>query len=184
MRPIPKPAPGESPPYAKMYLDYLPADDRVLAHLEEGLVQVEGLARGLTEAQLLHRYAPGKWSVKEVLLHVVDDERIYAYRALRFARGDGAPLPGFDENAYAPLSGADRRSVGSILEEYRAVRAATIALFAHLPEEALDRSGTADGNRATVRALAWHIAGHERRHLAVIRERYLGLAEGHAVRSE
>lgn len=175
MRPIPRPAPGEYPPYARMYLDYLPEDDRVLLHLEEGLRQAEGLARGLTEEQLLHRYAPGKWSVKEVLLHVVDDERIYAYRALRFARGDATPLPGFDEKAYAPRSGADARSVGSILEEYRAVRAATLALFAHLPEEAFDRAGTAEGNRATVRALAWHIAGHERRHLAVIRERYLGL---------
>ncbi len=174
MRLIPKPRPGEFPAYAKRYLDRLPDDDRVLAHLEEGLLQAEGLARGLTEEQLLRRYAPGKWSVKEVLLHVVDDERIYAYRALRFARGDPTPLPGFDERAYVPLSGADARSVGSILEEYRAVRAATLALFAHLPEEGFDRAGTADGNRATVRALAWHIAGHERHHLALIRERYLG----------
>lgn len=178
MRPIPKPAPSEYPPYAKVYLDRLPDDDRVLEHLEDGMMQAEGLARGLGEERLLHRYAPGKWSVKEVLLHVADDERIYAYRALRFARGDATPLPGFDEKAYAPASGADQRSAGSILEEYRAVRAATIALFAHLPEEALDRTGTADGNRTTVRALAWHIAGHERHHLAIIRERYLGLPRG------
>lgn len=174
MRLIPKPRPGEFPASASRYLDRLPDDDRLLAHLEEGLRQAEGLARGLTEEQQLHRYAPGKWSIREVLLHVVDDERIYAYRALRFARGDATPLPGFDEKAYAPLSGADTRSLGSILEEYRAVRAATLALFGHLPEEAFDRAGTADDRRATVRALAWHIAGHERHHLAAIREKYLG----------
>src|SRR5574339_949273 len=112
-----------------MYLDYLPEDDRVLLHLEEGLRQAEGLARGLTEEQLLHRYAPGKWSVKEVLLHVVDDERIYAYRALRFARGDTTPLPGFDENAYAPAAEYGRVSLANVVNEFETVRRATLSLF-------------------------------------------------------
>lgn len=174
-RSIPKPEPHEYPAYAKAYLDRLPDDDHLLEHLAAGLDATIRLVRGLTEAQLGMGYAPGKWTIKEVVLHVIDDERIYAYRALRFARGDETPLPGFEQDDYVPPSGASQRSAEDLLLELRAVREATIALYRWLPEEALLRSGEADGKRATVRALGWHIAGHEAHHRAIVEERYLGL---------
>ncbi len=170
---IPKPGPGEYPPYAAMYIDLLPDDGRLLQHLAAARSATEVFVRGLAEDVLLHRYAPDKWTIKEVLVHVVDDERIYAYRALRFARGDASPLPGFEQDAFAARSGANERPVDSILEEYGAVRAATLALFRGLPADSLTRSGVADGKRATVRALGYHIAGHELHHLRIVEQRYL-----------
>lgn len=172
-RRIPKPALGEFPPYASQYIDRLPDDGRLLAHLAEGLESTIALVSPLSEKRLLHAYAPRKWTIKEVLVHVVDDERIYAYRALRFARGDATELPGFEQDDYARLSGANDRPVSDILAEYSAVREATIALYRGLPEEALLRSGVANRHRATVRALGYHIAGHEAHHLAILTERYL-----------
>lgn len=122
-----------------------------------------------------HRYAPGKWSIKEVVQHVIDAERIFAYRALRFARNDGTALPGFDENAYTPASHADRRALKDLLDELDLVRASTLALFRSLPSEALDRSGTANNNRITVRAIGWTIAGHSDHHARILAERYLNI---------
>ncbi len=120
------------------------------------------------------RYAPGKWSVKEILLHLIDSERVFAYRALCIARGEQTPLPGFEQDDYVPLSGAEGRSPESLLEEYRAVREATLSLFRHLPEESLTRIGKASDNPLSARAAAWIIAGHEVHHLRVIEERYGG----------
>jgi uncharacterized damage-inducible protein DinB len=131
---------------------------------------------GLPEDRLTFRYAPEKWTIKEIVAHLTDDERIYAYRALRFARNDPAALPGFDQEAFARHSGANPRSIGDLLAELEAVRLSTILLFESLDERSLDRSGIADGNRSTVRALAYHIAGHEIRHRNVIRERYLAFS--------
>jgi uncharacterized damage-inducible protein DinB len=173
VRTIPKPQAGEFPPYASQYIDRLPGDGRLLAHLADGLRSTVELVRPLPEGRLLHAYAPGKWSIKQVLVHVVDDERIYAYRALRFARGDATELPGFEQDDYARLSGADERPLSDILAEYAAVREATIALYRGLPEDALLRAGVANRNRATVRALGYHIAGHEAHHVAILKERYL-----------
>ena len=173
MKLIPRPEPGEYPPYARMYIDLLPDDGWLLDHLRANLRTAIDLASSLPEAKLLHRYAPEKWTIKEVLVHIVDDERIYACRALCFARGETAPLPGFEQDDYAALSGANERSLHSILAEYAAVRESTIALFDGLGEAALVRSGVANGNRATVRALGWHIAGHELHHLNLLRDRYL-----------
>jgi uncharacterized damage-inducible protein DinB len=177
VRLIPKPEAGEYPAYAAMYIDRIPEDGRLLEHLAESLRAAVALVRPLPEAQLLRRYAPDKWTIKEALVHVVDDERIYAYRALRFARGDATELPGFEQDDYARLSGANERALDDILAEYSAVRAATIALFRGLPEEALTRAGVANGHRATVRALAYHIAGHEAHHVAILQSRYLGASE-------
>jgi len=174
LRRIPKPEAGEFPAYARVYIDRLPDDGRLLDHMSASLDTTAALASGLSEAALLRPYAPGKWSIKQVLVHVADDERIYAYRALRFARGDSTELPGFEQDDYARLCGADERSSADILAELAAVRRSTIALFQGLPEAAFSRSGVADGKRATVRALAYHIAGHEAHHLAIVRERYLG----------
>jgi uncharacterized damage-inducible protein DinB len=173
VRTIEKPRRGEYPPYAAMYIDLLPDDGRVLEHLDESGRTVRRLVEALPAERLDHRYAPGKWTIREILLHLVDDERIYGYRALRFARNDATELPGFEQDDYAAQSRAGERSVESLLDEHAAVRRATIALFAGLPDEAWLRAGVANGARVTVRALAYHIAGHELHHLNVIRERYL-----------
>ncbi len=167
---IARPHPDE---YASFYAGYVEraGDDAFLALAEQASSTPQRL-QGMSETQAMHRYAPGKWSVKEVLLHMADAERVFAYRALRFARADATALPGFDENAWVPVSGADHRSASELLFEFAAVRAATLALFAGFDEAALLRRGTANGQAISVRALAHIIAGHERHHLTVLRERY------------
>jgi len=172
MRQIQKPEPGEYAPYAIMYISLLPDDGNLLQHMQSNLEQVEALVSPLSDEQLRTPHKVGEWSIKQILVHVIDDERIYAYRALRAARGDKTLLPGFEQDDYALQSGANERSLESILEEYRAVRAATITLFDHLPEEAFLRSTVANDHDVTVRALAYHIAGHELHHLQSIRENY------------
>ncbi|MCO6479390.1 MAG: DinB family protein [Phaeodactylibacter sp.] len=173
MKTIPKPKPGEYPAYAEMYLKWIPDDGNLLGHLQSNFETVKSFILSLPESRLLHRYAEGKWTIKEVLLHIIDDERIYAYRALRFARNDKTPLPGFEQDDYTPFSGANDRDISSIMDEYESVRKATITLFAGLPEESLQRGGVADGKPVTVRALGYHLAGHEMHHLNIIREKYL-----------
>lgn len=171
---IPRPATDEHDPYYSKYIVLVQGDD-VLPDLRAQLAEMDPLLRGISEARALHRYAPGKWSVKEVLVHVSDCERVFAHRALRFARADTTPLPGFDENAWVPATNADRRPIAEIVDELRAVRAASLALFGSLDAEALARRGEANGKSISVRALAWIIAGHTRHHATLLRERY-GLA--------
>jgi len=175
MRIIDKAKPGDYPAYAEMYMKLLPDDGRILDHLHDNFLAIKAFIHSLKEEQLFIRYAPGKWSIKEVLVHLIDDERIFSYRALRFARGEQMNLVGFDQDAYVRNSEADERSVGSIFEEYGSVRRSTITLFENLPESSLDRMGHGTGtfNDATVRALAYHIAGHEMHHLNLIRDKYL-----------
>lgn len=173
MRIIERPEEGEYAPYAIMYIGLLPGDGLVLKQMEDNLRATRDFILSLPEEKLTYRYAEGKWTIKEILAHVVDDERIYTYRALRFARNDKTELPGFEQDEYTLHSGANERRVEDILEEFATVRAATLSLFNGLDEQALMRAGVADGNRATVRALAYHIAGHELRHVNIIRERYL-----------
>jgi len=170
---IPKPGKGEYPAYADMYINLLAAGENVLQELKENFQLVKQLIFSLPGEKLLYRYAPGKWTIKEVLVHIIDDERIYAYRALRFARNDKTELPGFEQDDYTLSSGANDRSLESIFDEYEAVRWSTIAMFNSFTAEALVRKGIANNNLATVRALAWHIAGHELHHLNIIRQRYL-----------
>jgi uncharacterized damage-inducible protein DinB len=174
MRHIPRPATGEFPAYASMYIDLLPHDGNLLQHLQDNFEMVKKLVHLLSPAQLLFRYAPGKWTIKEVLVHIIDDERIYAYRGLRFARQDKTPLPGFEQDDYVLSSGANERDIDNIMEEYAAVRKATITLLNGLPGDAFTREGTANNNKVSVRALAYHIAGHELHHITIIREKYLG----------
>lgn len=176
LRTIPKPGKDEYPAYSEIYMELVGGGGNVLQQLEENFLAVKTLMYGLPEEKLLYRYAEGKWSLKEVLVHLVDDERIFAYRALRFARNDGTEVAGFEQDDYAQYSGADKRSLDSIFEEYEAVRHSTICLFNGLPAEALLRSGAHTGNvnRRTVRAMAYHIAGHELWHFNIIKERYLG----------
>jgi len=173
MRTIEKPKDGEFPPYADMYIRLLPDDGLLLKHLEDNFIATKELILSLNEEKLNYRYAANKWTIKEILVHIIDDERIYAYRALRFARNDQTELPGFEQDDYTLHSQANTRSLQSILGEYEAVRYATIALFNGLPEDAFLRRGTANNNKATVRALAYHIAGHELHHMNIIREKYL-----------
>ena len=173
MKRIEKPLAGEYAPYADRYIGLLPSDGLVLKHLKSNLQATKDFILSLPEEKLNFRYAEGKWTIKEILVHVIDDERIYAYRALRFARNDKTELPGFEQDAYALNSGANERSVKNILKELTSVRRATISLFDGLDDEALTREGVADGNKVSVRALAYHIAGHELRHINIIKERYL-----------
>lgn len=173
VRRIAKPEAGEFAPYASMYIDLLPDDGLILQHLRSNFETTRNLILSLPEGKLIHRYAPGKWTIKEILVHIVDDERIYSYRALRFARNDPTELPGFDQDVFARHSGADERGLDDIFEEYEAVRSATITLFGGLEDEAFLRRGTADGNVMSVRAAVYHLAGHELHHMNVIREKYL-----------
>jgi uncharacterized damage-inducible protein DinB len=173
MRRIDKPAAGEYAPYTIIYIGLLPDDGLILRHLKNNLAATRDFILSLPAEKLAHRYAEGKWTIKEILAHVVDDERIYAYRALRFARNDKTELPGFEQDEYARYSGANEREVRDILDELTTVRKATISLFNSFDERALLRSGVASGNPMSVRAIAYHIAGHELRHVNVIKERYL-----------
>ena len=150
----------------------------------QGFQPLTGLGHyDLPPDKLFYRYAENKWSIKEILVHIIDDERIFAYRALRYARFDKTELPGFEQDDYTFYSGADERSLESIFEEYEAVRNSTIAMFNGFPSEAFARSGTSTGNinNRTVRALAYRIAGHELRHIKVIKERYLNLTTEHGI---
>ena len=167
-----RPGDDEVPEYYRRYTALVPDGD-IAAILATQLDETAALVDGLSEEQARHRYAPGKWSIKEVLGHIADSERVFAYRLLRFGRGDATPLPGFDENHYAPAGHFDDRELGDIVGELRAIRAATVALLRGLPDGALDRRGEASGVEIGARALPWIIAGHELHHRTLLRERYL-----------
>lgn len=170
-----RPAPADCAAYYHKYIDRVPDGD-VVATLEAQLGETLALFRSVPDEILDRGYAPGKWMIRQVVGHIADTERVMACRALRVARGDATPLPGFDENTYAETGRFGARSMDSLLDELTAVRRATVALLAGVPEEAWQRSGTASGHPVTARALAWIIAGHERHHAAIVRERYLGAA--------
>ncbi|MGI9613449.1 MAG: DinB family protein [Acidimicrobiales bacterium] len=172
MRPIPRPQPGEFAPYTTEYFDLVPGDD-VLAHMRRCLETTPAFFREIPEDRLSSPHEPGEWTVKQILLHISDDERVYAYRTLRFARNDLTELPSFDQEIVAAYSDADSRSLTSLLEEFITVRCATLSFFESLPEVALTRIGVANGNPMSVRAAAFHIAGHELHHLESIRTNYM-----------
>ena len=168
--PIRRPGADEYAPYYGQYVSVVPGDD-VMAVLERQ--EVARLLAGLGEPKGGHRYAPGKWSVKEIVGHLADTERIMAYRALRIARGDETPLPGFEQDDYVRAAGFDERSLEELLDEFEAVRRATVTLFRSLASMTHGRRGTANGVPVSVRALAYIIAGHERHHAKVLETRYL-----------
>ena len=145
----------------------------LLERLRAQPAELRALLGSLDDAAARARYEPGKWSIKEVVGHVSDTERVMGYRLLRIGRGDVTPLPGFEQDPYVAAAGADRRPLASLLAELEAVRAATLALVESLPAEAWERRGTASGNPVSARALAYIIAGHAAHHHAVLRERYL-----------
>ncbi len=166
-----RPEPTE---YAESYANYVskvPGTD-VLGVLESQRLQMLQLFAGRSERDGSFRYAPGKWTVKEVLGHITDTERIYAYRALRFARADHTPLPGFEGDDYVRSGAFGDRTLASLAEEFGAVRSASISLFRSLKEEAWSRRGIADKKEMTVRALAFITAGHQMHHRIILEERY------------
>jgi uncharacterized damage-inducible protein DinB len=167
-----RPRPGDYDPYYQGYVDRVPSGDIVMT-LAVTWTETKALLRELDEATTLFRYEPGKWSIKEILVHLMDAERIFVNRALRFARGDETELPGFDEQAYSPLSGADARPAAEIIEEFQWMRGAHLRFWRGLPPQAWDRTGVANGSRVKVGALPWIIAGHEIHHRGVIEKRYL-----------
>lgn len=169
---VPRPVEGDCAPYYFTYINEIAADEDVLAVLADLDRTTPALLDPLTEAQAGHRYAPGKWSVREVVGHVADAERVFAYRALTIARGDRTALPGFEENEWAAVSNADSRSLADLVGELHAVRAASLALFRGFGAAEWERAGTASGKHLAVRALPYIIAGHERHHVEVLRERY------------
>ncbi|HEV3471082.1 MAG TPA: DinB family protein [Pyrinomonadaceae bacterium] len=166
------PAASEYAPYFEKYVSLVPAGD-VVETLERQAAGTLALLRGLDEEKAGSRYEPGKWSIKEVVGHLVDAERVFAYRALCFARGDRTPLPGFEQDDYVRGGNFDARPINDLADEFDAVRRATVALFRRLDEETWQRTGTASGNPFTVRALAHIIAGHELHHLGVLKTKYL-----------
>jgi len=168
---IGRPEPQESIAYFHRYISQV-TDEPLDQQLTDQLREVEQLFDNVTDRDALARYAEGKWSIKEILGHLSDTERIMTYRLLRIARGDATPLPGYDENTYVPAGRFDERPLPMLLAELRAVRQSTAALLEGLPEEAWTRWGEANGNPITVRALAYIIVGHVRHHLSVLRERY------------
>lgn len=167
-----RPEPSEHAPYYGKYIALVEGHDAVAA-LELSTRESDALLRSITEERSHHRYAPEKWSLREVFVHITDVERVFAYRALRLARGDATPLEGFDPDSWMHRAGADQRQWSDIAEEVRSVRAATLSLLHSLPPAAWAHAGTADDSPVSVRALAFIIAGHEMHHRQVIAERYL-----------
>ncbi|GAB3222535.1 DinB family protein [Hymenobacter seoulensis] len=167
------PTATEYAPYYHTYVRLITGDP--LEALRHQPTELRHLLAGLSDEQALFRYAPGKWSIKENLVHMMDTERIFAYRALRIARGDTTPLPGFEQDDYVPASGADARALEDILREYDTVRAATLSLFQSFRPEDYERLGTASGQPVSVRGMAYILPGHEAHHINLLRERYLPL---------
>jgi hypothetical protein len=167
-----RPASNEYSQTYSRYVDRVPAGD-IVEILRGQIAETSSFLRGIPSERTTSGYAPGKWTIRDIVGHMSDTERIMSYRALRFARGDRTPLPAFEEADYAPIARASEREMSDLVRELELVRAATVALFTSLPADAWRRAGSASGNEITVRALAAVIAGHERHHLAVIRERYL-----------
>lgn len=180
MRPaIDRPAPTEHAEFARTYVE---ATAAALASSGLGDVRdllasqcdaLEALVAGISDEQANAGYAPGKWSLKESIVHMSDTERVFSYRAMRVSRGDKTSLPGFEQDDYVPESRANRRTLADVLAEFRAVRGATLALINSFDAPALEKSGTASGNPVTARALCWIIAGHAAHHVVITRDRYV-----------
>lgn len=154
------------------YIDKVPPGD-IRQVLADQAGETLMLLRGISDEQSLHRYAPGKWSIREVVSHINDAERVFSFRAFWFARAFEAPMPTFDQDAGMPFAMADQREWDSHLDEFAAIRASTVALFDSLPDEAWLRRGVASGHPVSVRALAYICAGHVAHHLSVLKEKYL-----------
>jgi len=172
MTSLSRPQPGEYAPYYDRYISLVQGND-ILAALDEQRRQMLLLLSGRTEEEGNFRYASDKWSLKEVVGHLNDSERVFAYRALRIARNDSTPMEGFEQDDYVKFGPFGRRSLEDLIEDYIGVRRATLTLFRNLDDEAWTRRGVANKNEVTVRALAYTIAGHELHHRRILQEKYL-----------
>ena len=161
--------------YASFYSGYvgLVPDGDLFRNLKEQGVETQKFLKSIGESTSERRYAPDKWSIREVLAHVADSERVFTYRALRFARADATPLPGYDEKAWGQSSNAQSIPLAILMEDLQSLRVATLSLFRSFDDDGWGRSGTANNNPITVRALAYIVCGHERHHVKIIKERYL-----------
>jgi hypothetical protein len=174
---IARPQPGENAPYYDRYIALVPGQD-ILAALDEQRRQSVLLLSCRTEEEGDFRYAPGKWSAKEVLGHVCDTERVFAYRALRIARADATPLEGFEQDDYVRNGPFAQRPFSDLIEDYIAVRRSTVSLLRALDEPAWSRRGLANKNEITVRALAYIIVGHEMHHRRILEDKYFEMTRG------
>ena len=159
--------------YIQGYINNVPDDGNLLIHLEDIFSETEEIIYPLSEEKMSFRYAPGKWTIKDMLVHMCDTERIFVYRALRFSRGDKTELPGFEESLYAEYARANERETVDIMREYSLVRESSIAFVESLSDDALNRKGTANGAPLSVRLIVNMIYGHHKHHLNIMRERYL-----------
>jgi hypothetical protein len=169
---VARPAPDEHAGYYAKYIELVPGSD-LLPQLERQTGETLTTLRGVSTSDSLRRYAEGKWSVREVVGHLTDAERVFSYRALRFGRGDTTPLPSFDQDPYIPVGRFDEREWSGLIGEFEAVRAATLHLLRAFHAEDWERRGTASGHGVSVRALGYIIAGQELHHMKIVRERYL-----------
>ena len=170
---ISKPDASEYSPYYDQYVQLVKDDDLLIA-LKNAANNLMEVVRAIPEEKADYRYEPGKWSIKEVLAHLNDAERVFAYRALRFARNDKTELAGFDENLWVPQSNAMSRSLKDIISEHEYIRQSSLSLFESMSEEMSLRKGSANGKEISVRALGYIICGHATHHVKVLQERYLG----------
>jgi hypothetical protein len=169
---IGRPGASEYDPYYERYISLVKTDD-IITTLQKQPQDTQALLRPLSAQQAGFRYSPGKWSVKEVLGHMNDTERILSYRALRIGRGDKTPIEGFEQDDYVPNGRFDQRTLEDLLEEFTTIRTATVQLFAHFDAAAAERRGTANQKEISARALGYIIAGHELHHRRILQEKYL-----------
>lgn len=172
MKLISKPT-SNYPSFYQPYMDCVPGDGKLISHLNDIMTETEKLVSTLTENQLLYRYSEGKWTIKDILLHLADCERVIIYRAMRIGRNDTTNLPGFDENLFVENAHANGRNTENILAELKALRSASIIFIGSLDEDSLDKWGTANNFQLSARLLVNHLYGHHRHHLDIINERYL-----------
>ncbi|HKI17068.1 MAG TPA: DinB family protein [Isosphaeraceae bacterium] len=165
-----RPDSTEHAPYYTKYVELVPEDDIVTA-MRAQLGETAEVLASVSEREACVHHHPYTWSIKDVVGHLTDSERVFAYRALRFARGDSAPLPGFDENTYVQAAHFDQQPLGDVVAGFEAVRRSSIGLFQTLSDVAWSRRGIANGNEVSVLALAYIIVGHERHHMNIVRRR-------------
>lgn len=167
-----RPGSSEYASYFHRYVDLVPDGD-IIASLEQQAAESLRILRGIDPEKGQHRYAPGKWTLNEVLVHMMDTERVFAHRAFRFSRGDRSPLPGFDQDTYIKSVANVRYHLPDLVDQFARLRASNLDLFRGFTNEMLDERGVASDNEVTVRALLWITAGHERHHMKIVRAEYL-----------
>lgn len=172
MKAIHKPTTG-IPSFYQHYMDLVPGDGNLIPRLNDIMTDTETIINSLTEEKLLYRYAEGKWTIKDLMLHLADCERVIIYRAMRFSRGDKTNLPGFDEELFVNAAHANDKPISEIMEQLKAYRAASILFIKSLSDDELDNSGTANGYPISARLLVNHLYGHHKHHLDIIKKRYL-----------